>query len=197
MAICIWVDCDDVISDTRSSLLKRQEFVSKWIIMEDFTTYHLKDLKKLWIDAIQALQIFDCFLSSSQYFQTQPVPWAYEKLNERRNKWYKLFVVTARNEKYKDVTIKWVETYFPWIFSDYLFTTQYPNNEMLKSQLCNQKWIKLLIDDSIENIQDINSIWIPWILLDKPRNQWMEDTNLLKRVYSRDEMDLNVFFSML
>jgi hypothetical protein len=37
---------------------------------------------------------------------------------------------------------------------------------------------------------------MPWFLLDKPWNQWIEDTDLLKRVYSRDEVDVSKFFQL-
>ena len=60
--------------------------------------------------------------------------------------------------------------------------------------MCKEKWIQLLIDDIVNNIQDVNSLWMPWFLLDKPRNQWVENSDLLKRVYSRDEIDLGKFF---
>ena len=105
-----------------------------------------------------------------------------------------MFVVTARNKPYEERTREWVNTNFPWIFSDFLFMNQYTENEIPKSQLCIEKWIQVLIDDNWNNIVDINWVWIPWFLLDKPRNQWIEDSNFLHRVYSRDEIDLDQFF---
>ena len=70
----------------------------------------------------------------------------------------------------------------------------YTENEIPKSQLCKEKWIQVLIDDNTFNIRDMNGVWIPWFLLDKPRNQWVEDSELLHRIYSRDEIDLSRFF---
>ena len=69
-------------------------------------------------------------------------------------------------------------------------------NEIPKSQLCKDKWIQVLIDDSARNIHDMNWVWMPWFLLDKPWNQWVENTKLLHRVYSRDEIDLSQFFEL-
>jgi hypothetical protein len=104
--------------------------------------------------------------------------------------------VTARDKPFEEQTRKRVETHFPWIFSDFLFMSQYTENEVPKSQLCKEKWIQLLIDDIVQNIQDVNSLWMPWFLLDKPRNQWIGDSELLHRVYSRDEIDLSQFFKL-
>ena len=104
--------------------------------------------------------------------------------------------MTARKKPHEEQTRKRVETHFPWIFSDYLFMGQYTEDEIPKSQLCKNKWIQVLIDDNVFNIRDMNWVWIPWFLLDKPRNKWVEDSELLHRVYSRDEIDLNQFFRL-
>jgi hypothetical protein len=77
-----------------------------------------------------------------------------------------------------------------------LFMNQYTKDEIPKSQLCKEKWIQLLIDDSVRNLHDMNWVWMPWFLLDKPWNQWVEDSDLLKRVYSRDEVDVQQFFNL-
>ena len=142
----------------------------------------------------EAVNLFFSFFESPEYYQCQPVSWAYEKLYERKQAWHKLFVVTARKKPHEEQTMKRVETHFPGIFSDYLFMGQYTENEIPKSQLCKEKWIQVLIDDNTFNIQDMNWIWIPWFLLDKPWNQWVENSELLHRVYSWDEIDLSQFF---
>ena len=194
MTICIWVDCDEVLSETTDELLKRSPLKEKWIEKSDIISYELYEVQKIWLTKAEAIQAFNWFFESPDYFQAQPVSWAYEKLYERKEAWHILFVVTARNKPYEEKTRKWVETHFPWIFSDFLFMNMYTENEIPKSQLCKQKWIQVLIDDSAKNIHDMNWVWMPWFLLDKPRNQWVEDTDLLHRVYSRDEIDLTQFF---
>jgi len=194
MSLCIWVDCDEVLSETLDELLKLPILKDKWIQKSDITSYNLYEVEKIWLSKEEAIQTFFSFFESPEYFQTQPVFWAYEKLYERKQAWHKLFVVTARNKPYEAQTSKRVETHFPWIFSGFLFMNQYTENEVPKSQLCKDKWIQVLIDDSANNIRDMNSVWMPCFLLDKPWNQWVEDTELLHRVYSRDEIDLSQFF---
>lgn len=197
MTICIWVDCDEVLSETLDELLKRSPLKEKWIKKSDIKSYNLCEVEKIWISQQEAIQIFHSFFESSDYYLAQPVSWAYEKLYERKQQWHKLFVVTARNKPYEEQTRKRVETHFPWIFSDFLFMNQYSSNEIPKSQLCKQKWIQILIDDNVSNIHDMNSIWMPWFLLDKPWNQWIQNSDLLRRVYSRNEIDLSDFFDNL
>ena len=196
MPLCIWVDCDEVLSETINELLKRSPLKEKWIKKSDITSYDLYEVDKIWFTKDEAIEAFYSFFESPEYFQTQPVSWAYEKLYERKQAWHTLFVVTARKKPHEAQTRKRVETHFPWIFSDYLFMSIYTENEIPKSQLCKDKWIQVLIDDSARNIHDMNCVWMPWFLLDKPRNQWVENSKLLHRVYSRDEIDLSQFFKL-
>jgi len=194
--LCIWVDCDEVLSETLDELLKLPPLQEKWIKKSDVSSYELSEVKKIWMTLEQAINLFFSFFESPEYYQCQPVSWAYEKLYERKQQWHKLFVVTARKKPHEEQTRKRVETHFPWIFSGYLFMGQYTENEVPKSQLCLDKWIQVLIDDSANNIRDMNSVWMPCFLLDKPWNQGVEDTELLHRVYSRDEIDLSQFFKL-
>lgn len=195
MQTCIWVDCDDVLSETMNEILKRSPLVEKWIKLSDITSYGLFEVKKIWVSFEEAVKIFYSFFESSSYPLTQPVSWAYEKLYLRKEQWHKLFVVTGRPKPYEEITKQRVEKHFPWIFSGFLFMNQYTENEIPKSVLCKEKWIELLIDDTAQNILDMNSVWMPWFLINKPWNQWVHDSKLLKRVYSRDEIDLGTFFS--
>lgn len=194
MQLHIWVDCDEVISETINELLKRSPLVEKWIARFDITSYYLSDVEKIWITSDEAVALFYDFFASSEYRETQPVLWAYEKLYERKQAGHILSLVTARPTIYESQTKKWVETHFPGIFSDFLFMNKFSNNEVPKSKLCKKKWIQLLIDDDVQNIQDVNSLWMPGFLLDKPWNQWVENTELLKKVYLRDEIQLSDFF---
>lgn len=194
MSLCIWVDCDEVLSETINELLKYPPLKEKWLQRSDITSYNLYEVEKFWLTKEEAIQLFFSFFESSEYYQCQPVSWAYEKLYVRKQAWHKLFVVTARKKSHEEQTRKRVETHFPWIFSDFLFMGQYTEDEVAKSQLCKNMWIQVLIDDSTWNIHDMNSVWMPCFLLDKPRNQWVENSKLLQRVYSRDEIDLYHFF---
>ncbi len=196
MSICIWVDCDEVLSETINEMLKLPLLKGKWIKRSDITSYEIYEVEKIWLTKEEAIQMFYSFFESPEYFQTQAVSWAYEKLYERKQAGHTLFVVTARKKPHEKQTRKRVETHYPWIFSDYLFMNIHTENEIPKSQLCLDKWIQVLIDDNTFNIHDMNWIWVPWFLLDKPRNQWVENSKLLHRVYSRDEIDLSQFFKV-
>jgi len=194
MGLCIWVDCDEVLSETINELLKRPPLSEKKVKKSDIYSYYFPDMKELNMTHEDALSAFYSFFATPDYQLTQPVSWAYEKLSQRKDAWHELYVITARPSEFEQITRQRVETHFPWIFSDFLFMDIYTDNEIPKSVLCQQKWIQLLIDDDIDNIVWVNELWIPWFLLDKPRNQNKTDSKLLKRVFSRDEIQLSDFF---
>ena len=194
MSVCIGVDCDEVLSETLNELLKRPPLKEKNLKRSDITSYDLFEVKKVWLSKEEMVNAFFSFFESPEYHLCQPVSWAYEKLYELKQAGHKLIVVTGRKKPHAELTKKWVETHFPWIFSDYLFMGQYTENEVPKSQLCKDKWVQVLVDDCVSNIHDMNWVWMPWFLLDKPRNKWEKDSELLHRVYSRDEIDLSQFF---
>lgn len=193
MLFNIWVDCDEVLAETIDELLKRSPLVDRWIKKTDILSYYLSDVEKIGLTPKDTVDIFCSFFSSPEYYQTQPVLWAYEKLYKWKQQWHRMFLVTARAKPYEQQTRNWVETHFPNIFSWYLFMNQYTDNEVPKSVLCKEKWIQLLIDDNVQNIQDVNSLWLPGFLLDKPWNQNVENTKLMHRVYSWDEIELDMF----
>jgi len=150
-------------------------------------------MKYLNADYSKINQFFS-FFASDDFFETKPVKWAYKKLKQLKEEWNELYVVTARAEQFKEKTIERVNIHFPKIFSGFLFMNQFKKNEVPKSKLCKDFWIEILIDDSVNNLRDINKEWIPWILLTKPWNSWPKDNHLLKRVASRDDVDISYFF---
>jgi len=192
--VTIWVDCDEVLCETIDEILKRWILKNKNVKKSDITSYYLRDVEKCKMTKEEWIEQFFSFFASDEFFETKPVEWALKKLKQLKSDWNKLYVVTARAEQFKDKTIKRVDIHFPWIFSWFLFMNQFKENEVPKSKLCKDLWIEILIDDSVNNIRDINKAWIPWILLNKPWNSWPKDSKLLKRVDSRDDVDLKYFF---
>lgn len=193
----IWVDCDEVLSETVSEIIKRPPYDRFNLNIEDITSYYLGDLNLPWISKTEEADVFFNFFESEEYRNTKSVKWAFEALSKLKAMWHTLVVVTARPDKYRNQTVQRVEKHYPNIFSDFLFKNQYMENEVPKSQLCLQKWIQFLIDDNTENILDVNEEWIPWVLLDKPWNQWVEDDEMIIRAYSWDEIDAEMLLSFL
>ena len=46
MPLCIWVDCDEVLSETLDELLKLSPLKEKWIKKSDITSYEIYEVEK-------------------------------------------------------------------------------------------------------------------------------------------------------
>ena len=110
MPLCIWVDCDEVLSETINELLKRSPLKEKWIQRSDILSYDLFEVEKIWLSKEETIQAFYSFFESPEYYQAQPVSWAYEKLYERKQAWHTLFVVTARKQPHEffQIICSWI-----------------------------------------------------------------------------------------
>lgn len=70
----------------------------------------------------------------------------------------KIYIITARSEKYRVQTTKWINTHFPGIFNGIEFTNTYDEDPSLKKrtkyEICESLGINILIDDRYDIIRD-------------------------------------------
>ena len=197
MNLCVWVDCDEVLCETIDELIKYPPLLERHIKKSEIYRYNLWEMEELNLSKEEAIHTFFSFFDTPEFFNCKPVKGAYEKVKQLKDNWCKLCVVTARPENIEERTRKWIDKFFPNIFSDFLFMNQFKDNEIPKSKLCKQLWIQLLIDDNIFNILDVNKEDIKGILLDKPWNKEANDNKYLKRVSSWDDIDLSLIEEFL
>ena len=90
---------------------------------------------------------------------------------QKRNK--HLHIVTARNEHdHKTDSVSWAQKYFPAIHpSNIQFANHNGDQVHLKSTICKQHNITLMIDDGLHNALDLAENNITCILIDRPWNQ--------------------------
>ena len=67
----IWVDCDEVLSETIDEILKRWVFKWKNIKKTDINSYFLRDVKKLNITKEIGIEQFFWFFASDDFFKTK------------------------------------------------------------------------------------------------------------------------------
>ena len=189
----IAIDVDEVLAETIQSMLKKQNYTWKWkkVNREDLNTYNLWEIEKLWITKNRALWMFVKFqLWSWLTKKIKPVEWAREKLLELREKWFKLYAVTARLSWLRISTKLWLKRNFPDYFEHIVFANFFTSRARKKSEICKEIWASIIIEDNLETCNDCVSQWIKCFLLDKPRNQCDKLNENIKRVYSWGEIDL-------
>lgn len=79
---------------------------------------------------------------------------------------YDLHIVTSRQFAIQDLTVKWVEQYFPGIFSKLHFGNHYSKEGKVRSkpEICREIGAVLLIDDSLQYAMDCYKADIPVLL---------------------------------
>ncbi len=82
----------------------------------------------------------------------QPHQGARETLAELRRH-YRLVVVTGRQISWKPATLRWLDMYFPGVFSAVAFTTDTEDEPKTKGQLCTELGAGWLIEDNVEHAE--------------------------------------------
>ena len=125
-----------------------------------------------------AQEIYDNMLSNKEEWEKfhvldeteeEHMKHIYSHLLQLKNK-YRLVIVTARSSLENfHIVVNYCNRYFPNIFDDYHFCNSYSrvHNEVkrTKSEICLQYNIRVLIDDNLHNIRDVqcnNIIGIPF-----------------------------------
>ncbi len=102
-------------------------------------------------------------------------------IDKLKNEGHTIYLITARNEKFRPLTIKWLEQHK--VNYDYLF------HEHNKAELAEEKNIKLFIEDNKSNSNDLLNKNIPVILVNKYHNQDIQNSNLLYRADNWNDIE--------
>jgi 5'(3')-deoxyribonucleotidase len=125
------------------------------------------------------------FYYSDIAYNTEPLPNAYKSMKALKTR-NELYVVTGRQtySQCKNVTYYLLEKHFPNIFEEVIFTNSYSleGTETPKTQVCINKNLDLLIDDSVYNCQEVMKENIDGVLFGN--YTWNDDCNELFRINS-------------
>ena len=187
----IGVDLDEVLT----------EFVRKFIIFHNQnygTNLNFEDIKKYFFYDLLGISLEEDVRRQYKFFETdifkqiQPVNGAVNGVGKLKSN-FEMVVITARPNEIKDKTIKWIERYFPDIFSQVILTNKHSLNKDAKREkhdICVEIGVNLMIEDSLATAKKCASRGIKVLLFDKPWNQTESLPNGIKRVYSWEEIEV-------
>lgn len=139
---------------------------------EDFKSYMFNETLGGTLE--ESVNSVKKFCNSSFVDEMKPLPDS-QKVIQMLNKQSELFLVTSRTLDLKEITLNQISKYFPNLFSDILFSsnhyTKSKNTGKPKSEICLEKGISLLIDDSLIYTNECLEKNIGAILFDSPWNQ--------------------------
>lgn len=175
----IAIDLDEVLSNTMGPLcefhnkkyktnLKPKDFFSyEWEKVWGGTS---KDTVKKWIEFI------------SENGEKLPVKKNALISVKELSKENELYVISARQNEIKKLTINWIEKNFPNYFKKILLANNYAikGKELSKKELCEKEKIDILIEDQLKHSIGAVSKKRKVILFNYP---WNKHTNLPKNIF--------------
>ena len=197
MSKIIWVDMDEVISDTMTAFLEFNNYQINWTDLkkEQITSYNLNCVPCLKISFDESIKLFyDMFDFAKTNDIIKPVSWAFKSLSQLKSGWYILKVITARQDCIREYTENWLERFFPNFFSDIYFTNHWIKDYRPKSEVIKKIWAEYMFEDNYDYAYDISSNCdIKTFLLTKPwnSNRKIEDSRIY-RLSSWDDFSLKM-----
>lgn len=182
----IWVDLDEVLSETMDFLLNKNDnkIGNYKIVKEDIKNYYIHKIPNLDLSLEEAIEWFQIPMNNDIFnLKIKAVNGALNKLIEFKTNWYKIVVVTARiEEKFWKYTEKWLEKYFPDLIDEIIFTDHFTDKHRHKSEVCKELWIKYMIEDNMDYAIELAKNDVKTYLLKKPWNSHRKEKheNLIK-----------------
>jgi len=178
MTKIIWIDLDEVLAETVKKLLINCDHTI-WgikVSINDILDYNLYKNDKLNLTIEDAINFFHSTYLNDKNLEIELVNWAKEKLEEFKNKWYILKIVTWRPEDIEEYTINWLNKHFPNSFDSIHFANHFSywdkiKVKRLKSEICRELWISIMIEDNFDYALELSQNWIYTFLLEKPWNR--------------------------
>jgi uncharacterized HAD superfamily protein len=195
----IGIDIDDVIADFIPALLLfHNDRYGTNLTYEEF--HNNEGWYKIWggTEDDDIRKVYE-FYETDHFYGLPVVSDANEILRKLKIN-HKLILITAREETIAQPTLNWIEKHFPEIFDSVHFTNSYSQNlvQKKKSDICKEKSVDIMVDDSIKNTLDCSSNGINVLLVDRPWNRNFIPPENVKRVFSWGDIHdvINTFSKM-
>ncbi|MEA1909825.1 MAG: hypothetical protein U9M89_02285 [Patescibacteria group bacterium] len=181
----IAIDLDDVLSSFVAEFLK-------WYNIKLGTNYDFNDFKDYhwsnWMDVSdeEAIEAVHEFFRTNQ-FNDLPVSSGAKEWVENLSKQHDLYLVTARQNVVQEKTHDWISRNFAGLFKGILFGNHYPidgASGLSKGEICKNIGCGVIVDDNPQHIEALVENNIKVIILDKPWNKEIQETENVKRAYS-------------
>ncbi|MEK6823690.1 MAG: hypothetical protein AABY06_01525 [Nanoarchaeota archaeon] len=167
----IGIDIDEVLADLMNPLINfHNDNYNTKLHRDHFKTYNLWDI---WGGTEEeANQKLQDFFHSRYFMEVKPIENSQKNISILSRK-YDLVIITSRPDYIKEKTVSWLNQNFSNNFAKYYFTCEWPKNGMTrKEQICSERGINLIIEDSLEKSLACSKKGINVLLFDCPWNKY-------------------------
>lgn len=120
-----------------------------------------------------------------------PVDGAFEKLQEFRDAGHTLYVITARQSKIQEHTLRFLDRHYAGLIHDVHFANHFSEDSVHKHDICKKIGIEVMVEDNMDYALGIAGAGIQTFLMDKPWNAQRSETHPnLKRIFSWKEVHI-------
>lgn len=157
--VCVGVDFDDTIMPFVKSFV---EFCTE----DGLSPQPVHEIKILRFDVILACtvpfanNVFERFAKSAHWesmHNTPPTPECKEALALLKEQGVELHIVTARDTRFKDITLEYLDKHLPGLFTDYHFgNVSVGHPKRSKVEMCKSAKVSILVDDNWDNVDDVH-----------------------------------------
>ncbi|EMD41551.1 hypothetical protein CERSUDRAFT_110103 [Gelatoporia subvermispora B] len=156
----ICVDLDDVLSQTNRVVAEwhNDTYGSDMKLSEFYYYYYWKNPH--WGTPEETFRKVEEFYKTDRLDKAPPIPGAFEGAQALKKLGFALVVVTARQRREMERSMKWLEEHYPNTFETMICTGQSQETlaeegevltKLSKAEVCAKLGAKLMIDDSVEN----------------------------------------------
>ncbi len=189
----VGVDLDDVLGEFMPQILSfhNERYGSNYTIRDAGHFHALFDL--IGKSDEEAIGKMEAFYKSRQFKEMKPVKGAKANLKKIKDDGHQLIVITGRPSHIREKTTKWLDEHFADLFDEVHFADHcvHPHG-WTKGEMCKKLEIHHHIDDFLTFAKDCAKNGINVLLLDRPWNQDVELENNIKRVFTWDEISLDL-----
>ena len=175
------IDFDDILFDLNGTFtLWHNKTFATSLELQDITHYALNEIYGISNEEMN--NRYYQFYETIEHSVTPMIAGAKEAVTELKKE-HDLHIVTSRYDRYKKVTLNWLDCYLPQMFTEIHFTNHYETGKRTKSEVCKEIGACLLIDDAAHHVYDATKEGIPALLLDKT---WNQNDDIGKAIRVRD-----------
>jgi 5'(3')-deoxyribonucleotidase len=180
----IGVDMDEVIADLLSAYINflNTEY-NLGLTRDRFNGYYTWDT---WDRTLQEkFDLFDIFYQTEHFKNVQPIAGAHEAIHALKEH-HDLYIVTSRPAHIVEDTLKWLDRYFPNVFTEVHFVDYVRNKK--KADICKEIGVELMIEDCRDYALNCAAHNIRTYLIDYPWNAGDCGNDKIRRVRSWNEI---------
>jgi len=177
----IGIDVDEVLAEQLKSLVEfYRDRTGVFVPKEKFHSYYWPDIWGISLE--EAVKIDIDFKETDLFDNLEVVEGSVDAINILRYD-HELVIITARPKRFKDKTLKWLDSNFGNLFSNIFHSCDFHvdnGDNKNKSDICEDLGVDILIEDSVNNSLDCAKRGLVVLLLDKPWNQGVEHKNIYR-----------------